>query len=121
MSAAPNTLIFLGKGATADTLPEYFAAYPEAELWTLNQATHPRSRLHFDVHYDRRFWPLLDELPAGRGDDGAPVDGGVEDLAERVFVRACLAQLLDEVVELEHGCLLRTGYHGRLASTADYP
>ena len=59
----PTTLIFLGKGATADELPHYFERYPEAALWTLNQATHPRSELHFDVHYDQRFWHLLDELP----------------------------------------------------------
>jgi len=59
---SPRTLIFLGKGATADTVDEYCAAYPDADLWTLNQATHPCSRLHFDVRYDQRFWPLLDSM-----------------------------------------------------------
>lgn len=58
-----ENLIILGKGATADTYPEYRAAYPHAALWTLNNAWHPDSRLHFDVHYDQRFWTVLDAHP----------------------------------------------------------
>lgn len=90
------TLIFLGKGATACDLPEYLAAHPEACLWTLNQATHPRSELHFDVHHDQRFWSILDQLPEGCGSMVSPYHqraGSLTFPLERLFKRFGTAYL----------------------------
>lgn len=67
-----HTLIFLGKGATHDELPGYLERHPQAALWTLNQATHPQSELHFDIHHDQRFWSLLDALPKTTGSIVSP-------------------------------------------------
>jgi hypothetical protein len=72
-----NTLIILGKGSSRTRLNAYRAAHPAAQLWTLNNffpaGDDPlmhgfdlaaETDLHFDVHYDQRFWCDMDKIPS---------------------------------------------------------
>jgi len=71
-----NTLIILGKGSSRTRLNAYRAAHPAAQLWTLNNffpaGDDPlmhgfdlaaETDLHFDVHYDQRFWCDMPQIP----------------------------------------------------------
>lgn len=57
-----QTLILLGKGESKKRLNEYLTAYPEADLWTLNDYPHAGSSRHFDIHYDQRHWDEFEKV-----------------------------------------------------------
>lgn len=57
-----NELILLGKGHSAGWLGEYWKHAKRPELWTLNDVVDARSAWHFDVHEDRRFARLYEEI-----------------------------------------------------------
>ena len=59
-----STIIILGKGRSAqETLPAYLAAYPDAELWTLNGERHRRATRHFEMHWPRHHLTLDLSIP----------------------------------------------------------
>lgn len=89
-----QTIIILGKGRSAETLPALLAQYPDAELWTLNDARHPRATRHFEMHSPRHHITLDLRVPVCIHPAEAPQHVGEEHYPMEA-VRAAFPYLRD--------------------------